>query len=730
MLVASVTVVAGAMLAVQRGTEDDPSAAPTQDRPDPLGEIHWTSASAGSPDRPLVTNLVPVAADPDGADPRAVVVASTGTVLWGMDGDDGEVLWERRLPREVASAPVPIDGAVLVAEPTATSESRLTAVDAATGVPRWERVVPDGTDVAAGDTVVLLRTGDELEALAADDGSDRWRRAVSGTVLDADGRHILLLLDGGGTLVALATADGSTLWEEELAPSAPAIRATATLADSQVAVVGEGDGTVRGLDRSTGETRWTSPTARRGETLAVTPGGLVVFVDRGRDYTALDARTGTLAWEAGGLVVSPEDLLIGSREAVSVTSDRQVTGIGLIDGSTLWQARLAPVGEVAVVGDRAVFSDGDGRILGVAVADRSATWETWLPHIGRDVLLASSDGALVRAATTRSNLTVYEPATGAVRWSERVGTGATTAPGAGAGKLVLRRALTRPAADYPAGLAITAMDETDGTVLWEVPGADVETPAWLPSIHPASVQWLATIPPTVSGDLVVEVAGEAVRAYAAERGELRWESTEPHAMATAPATTRELVIVGDVTGELVALERDDGDVRWVTSLDAPIAAAPTVSGDAVVAVTIDGGVHALDAATGEQRWGGLLRTPPRYRPVIVDDLVVVTGRDIVALELDDGAERWHHRTGAPVAGAPAPADGALHVTTTDGGVVALDLNDGRTVGHFLVPQPVAAGPLVIEGRTYVLTLRGEVHAVGPRDAESELWPLPPIDGRR
>lgn len=731
-VVIALTVAAGAVLLTQRGTTDGQATGPTEmGQPDPLGAIHWTVSSAGTPDRPLVTDLTPVTTADASDDGTSTVVASTGTVLWGIDVGRGTVLWERRLSGRTPHTPVAVHDAVLVTEPTGSASLRLTAVEAATGLPRWSRTIAGDAEVAGAATIALVREGDELEALDAESGDARWRRGVDGTVADVDARHVLVLSDGSRSrLSAHSTSDGAAVWSEEIAPEIPAVEVRAILADAQIVLVGEGDGVVRGLERTTGATRWTTPPMRRGETLEVTPGGLGVFVDRGRRYTSLDVRSGTLAWQADRLIVSPEKLLVGARDAISVTADRQVTGLGLADGATLWQSRLAPVGEVAVVDDHAVLSDGDGRLVGVGVSDRQQAWETWLPHVGRDVLVVTGDGRLLRAATTRANLTLYEPTTGTVRWSQRVGTGATTAPQAAGGLIVLRRALDRPDPDHPSGIAITALDESDGTVVWEVPGADVERPAWLPAIHPASVQWLATIPPTIAGDLVVEVAGPALRAYATADGELRWESEEAHAAATAPAITDDLVIVGDVTGDVVALDRTTGEPRWTTTLDGPITTAPTAAGDALIAVTADGDVHGLDVSTGDERWHARLDGPARYPPLVSDSRVVLVGRDVVGLDARDGTERWRRATQAPIAGGPSRGGGAVHITTTDGGVIVLDLDDGGTIGHFLVPDPIGGGPLVLDDRTYVLTLRGEIHAIGLRDAESELWPLPPIDGRR
>jgi outer membrane protein assembly factor BamB len=710
------------------GSDADPS---TLVPPDPLGAIHWTAGSAGTPDRPLVTDMTTARIDDD-EEGQAVVIASTGGVLWGIDPDDGDLLWERRIPGGTTTMPVAVRDVVVIAEASSADGTRIVAVEATDGTTRWTRPAADEPQVAGGGATVLLREGDELHAVDVVSGSPLWSRPVEGDVVDADGRHTAVLGDphlDDRHLVMLDTADGTELWSTPVTADSPAVEATAILGDPQTLVIGEGDGRVRGVDRPSGAERWTADTTRRGERLAVTPGGLVLMVDRGRRYTAIDVRSGTLAWSADRLIVSPERLLVGTTEAVSVTADRQITGIGLAEGASLWEARLAPVGEVEVVGDRTVLSDGDGRLVGVRTADREVTWETWLPHVGRDVLIPAEEG-LVRATTSRASFTLYDPATGTVRWSQRVGTGSATPPDADDGRLVLRRALTRPDPDYPAGIAVTALDAREGTVLWEVPGVDVDVPAWLPNAFPTSVQWSATIPPVVEDGLVVEVAGGEVRGYAASDGELQWQTTAPDGRTTPPEISSGSVVVGDAAGQVVALSAATGEPLWQADVGGQVTAAPAAVGDLLVVATADGEVRGLDLASGRSSWSAEVGTPVRYQPLARDGVVIVAGREVTALSTEDGSELWRYSPETPIAGPPALGRHGFVVATTGGDVVALDPEQGTAVGRFLVAHPVGSGPVVIGERTYLLTLHGEIHAIGAREGADTDWPLPPIDRRR
>jgi outer membrane protein assembly factor BamB len=132
-------------------------------------------------------------------------------------------------------------------------------------------------------------------------------------------------------------------------------------------------------------------------------------------------------------------------------------------------------------------------------------------------------------------------------------------------------------------------------------------------------------------------------------------------------------------------------VAWSTSLGRSPAAGGPVVADGVVVLALadraagdDGAIVALDLATGAERWRHRTRAPVPSAPAIADGMVVfgeATGA-VEALDLATGAPRWRYALGdgLPVRAtslwsAPTIADGLVHVTV-QGRLAALELATG------------------------------------------------------
>lgn len=161
-------------------------------------------------------------------------------------------------------------------------------------------------------------------------------------------------------------------------------------------------------------------------------------------------------------------------------------------------------------------------------------------------------------------------------------------------------------------------------------------------------------------------------------------SVETEAEVTgAPAVTDDAVYFGDWSGRIYALDRSTGEERW--HRDTPtqpniyagqIPASPTVAeveGEEVVVIAGGRTVSVLRTSDGEPRWQETLGRPDdpedpteiQGSPAVADGVVLVptdvhNDRErrsgLVALSLDDGAERW---TWDPEAGRPSGGCGSL-----------------------------------------------------------------------
>jgi outer membrane protein assembly factor BamB len=288
---------------------------------------------------------------------------------------DGTAAWSALLGGPSANAtttPAVDAGTIFVptSEPKTTGYvGRITALDAATGAPRWSTTVGRETSVASpvavdGSTVLQSSGNGRLYALDEATGAHLWTRHLS----EPDGCEIApgqmgpcplrstpavvgglaYLVTGDGTLEARRIRNGSLAWA-----SATGLNATAT------------------------------PSAREGRIYVTGPGTMQVF----------DARTGAPLWQ----VPIPGNLGYGG-QAVTHTS--------------------IFIGTAAVAGDH-------GAVLSLSASDGSVRWTTQLdrlvwgtPAVANGVVFVQSDLAIYALSAGR----------GEILWQRALGTNTISSP--------------------------------------------------------------------------------------------------------------------------------------------------------------------------------------------------------------------------------------------------------------------------------------------------------------
>ncbi|MET9610889.1 serine/threonine-protein kinase [Streptomyces sp. NPDC006512] len=156
----------------------------------------------------------------------ALYCSARGVAVVRLDPVDGSVLWSTAstAPADrttTDSAPV-YGGGVVV---SVASGSRLVrALDPADGKERWQRPLPDGTQVvAAGERLLLAGPGGEVTVLDAATGTPRWTKRIGGAgsewwaASDGPGRTELYVAtrDASGKSTQLAAVDpenGTERW--------------------------------------------------------------------------------------------------------------------------------------------------------------------------------------------------------------------------------------------------------------------------------------------------------------------------------------------------------------------------------------------------------------------------------------------------------------------------------------------------------------------------------------
>ncbi|MEV7847078.1 PQQ-binding-like beta-propeller repeat protein [Streptomyces cyaneofuscatus] len=278
----------------------------------------------------------------------------------------------RTLPRAViTAAPVIHQGAVHFASPE--GGGRLLSLDLESGDVRWSRYtgVTTAAPAAAGGLVFACAEGPRLCALSVEDGSEVWaaelggyrsdERALIGEILRSGGRPVFFgsspavcqdgvyLVGPDGALYALAAGDGSVRWRRELDFS---VRTSCAVDEGRV-YASDPTGVLHVLDAHDGRTLWTRDTGvEAGDVLPVVSEGQVYVAGRAVSagtpqltsgaILAYDAATGAHKWSrnTGSWVAAPPAAGEGRVYLVtrgSVLDAAELCALGAADGRVLWR---------------------------------------------------------------------------------------------------------------------------------------------------------------------------------------------------------------------------------------------------------------------------------------------------------------------------------------------------------------------------------------------------------
>jgi outer membrane protein assembly factor BamB len=218
--------------------------------------------------------------------PNGAGTSDTAGIPSQWTADD--YLWKSPLPGVGHSSPVIWDGRLFITSgDSATGELILLAFDANSGQSLWEERIASGKYEMHRDNSY----------------------ATSTPTVDAEQLY-LLWLDGERVTLGAFTHDGDEVWRRQVGTLAEkhGFGASPIVVGDMVIVINETDGAERsavlGVDRNTGEIRWTQPRGT-GKTSYATPlvltdedgRQLVVMSSMGSGVTAYDPATGAIAWQ-------------------------------------------------------------------------------------------------------------------------------------------------------------------------------------------------------------------------------------------------------------------------------------------------------------------------------------------------------------------------------------------------------------------------------------------------
>lgn len=268
-------------------------------------------------------------------------------------------------------------------------------------------------------------------------------------------------------------------------------------------------------------------------------------------------------------------------------------------------------------------------------------------------------------------------------------------------------------------------------------------------------------PVVADGMVYIGSADGTLHAVDAMTGEGRWTFAVPSAgevlSGSSPTVAGGLVVIGSNLGVLHAVDAATGAERWQATVggSSPTTAAVAdgalyvltdgKAGSARPGGTFVGAFHeatttfslrVLDLATGTERWTadiGPTLAGFQAAPAVVAGTVLVGGvgpygREVVALDAADGAERWRFAAEDAINASPVVADGVAVVGSFDGNVYAVDLATGTLVWRVETGGGITTTAYIADGAVVVGSGDGNLYAIGGAAPPGTPAATPSVDG--
>jgi outer membrane protein assembly factor BamB len=218
----------------------------------------------------------------------------------------------------------------------ALRNDQLISVSLETGKPLWSVECPTTAGPVAGNSMVFTGNAGYIQALAQEDGTQRWRTPIEGSaaLLYWDTGWLIVTTDKS-TLLAIRAEDGEVLWRRDLESSLQSDPAPA--GDRLYLPLKSGD--LLALDIQTGDPVWTIHLPKPGNgVLAV--GDRLYIGSQDDKFYCLDAKDGKVVWrwKTGADVIGTP--AIDTKRVYFVSLDNVLRALDRNSGSVRWQKSL------------------------------------------------------------------------------------------------------------------------------------------------------------------------------------------------------------------------------------------------------------------------------------------------------------------------------------------------------------------------------------------------------
>lgn len=287
-------------------------------------------------------------------------------------------------------------------------------------------------------------------------GRVEWKVSAGAALSAGPGAGASLVVVGTGKGDVLAfDAEGKPRWTARVSSE---VIAPPRVADD-IVIVFSGDGRIYGLSGTDGKTVWVDPrtnpplTVRNAAGGIASRGGLLVGTAGGR-LLAIDAQTGTIAWDA--TVATPKGATeleriadvtslpyVDDKEVCAAAFQGRVACFDIVRGSLIWTRDISSLAGITADANRLYAVDDKGAVQAFDRSNGASIWKQDVlskrriggPQlIGEAIgvvdvegylhLLARNDGAYVGRLATDGSLATTQPASlaGGMLWQSEKGT--------------------------------------------------------------------------------------------------------------------------------------------------------------------------------------------------------------------------------------------------------------------------------------------------------------------
>ena len=207
-----------------------------------------------------------------------------------------------------------------------------------------------------------------------------------------------------------------------------------------------------------------------------------------------------------------------------------------------------------------------------------------------------------------------------------------------------------------------------------------------------------------------------------------------------------LVFVAGYNGRVYAISADRGVQHWVyppSGVVTKFVGGLTLYKNVLYIGGVDGKVYALDAATGTPVWAEPFATGNEiYATPVADGDTLYVGsydKNMYALNISDGTEKWHFATGGAINCAPVIQNGVVYFGSFDRNFYAVNAADGSlawkskdSAGKWYWANPVVSNNIIyaanFDGKVYIYDAATGNPVITPVDLGAAIASTPVIAG--